>query len=29
VGPEGSVMAFVVMALAAAIFSRVFPSPVE
>ncbi len=27
VGPEGSVMAFVVVALAAAIFSRVFPPP--
>jgi uncharacterized protein len=27
VGPEGSVMAFVVVALAAAIFSRVFPEP--
>jgi hypothetical protein len=26
VGPEGSVMAFVVVALAAAIFSRVFPA---
>jgi membrane protease YdiL (CAAX protease family) len=29
VGPEGSVMAFVVVALAAAIFSRVFPAPEE
>jgi membrane protease YdiL (CAAX protease family) len=29
VGPEGSVMAFVVMALAAAVFSRVFPARQE